>query len=162
MRIGFNRDASSGCHSVIVIQPLSERGTKLYQQARYQFKRMLPVLLEEPLNASKAELQSLFEVTSEVKVGLTINAQDKADDLQSYAYGKRGYESCQLAIRKLVAISPSKPQIWNKLTTRQQQLVEEKVLKQTCWQKLAKKHSLHGKKQVQSRVREAVKLLMRE
>ncbi len=158
VRIGFNRDASSGCHSVIVIQPLSEHGKKLYQQARYQFKRMLPVLLEEPLNASKAELQELFKSTPHKPQEYTINTQDKAD-LESYAYGKRGYESCQLAIRKLVTIARSNPQIWNKLTTWQQQLVEEKVLKQTCWQKLAKKHSQHGKKQLQSRVREAVSLL---
>ena len=148
VRMGVTRDAASGTHSALMIKPLSGSGEKLLQEGLTRFQQQFKWLLLE-------ELQYL-----EAGIVVRLLKQSAADeppldelleqDLYSYCYGQRQYDSCIAALkvraRQLLLAYP--------LTGQQQQLLVGKVLQNRSWGTMAKQLKLPGKKQVQKLLRE--------
>jgi len=151
-RLGLSRDASSGCHSVIMIKPLTQQGSVLCNKARQQFQRYFPILLSEPLVDLEKELIQILSDTTSIKEPSKINGQDQ-QDIDSFAWGYRGYENCMLALQKLTRNSMANPPLWEQLSHTDQTLLHEKVIKQTSWTELAKLTKSSGKKQMLKKLR---------
>ena len=55
-RMGLGRDAASGCHSLLMLHPLTGRGNVLQQQAFDRFHELLPLLLPDKLGGLESDL----------------------------------------------------------------------------------------------------------
>ncbi len=161
VRLGFNRDASSGNPSVMVIQPLTAAGKVLFKRAQYQFQRLLPFLQAESLVDSG--IPTLFsewvgytrEVSGKVEVEALLNAQDYLD-IHSFAWGRRGYESCLPALKKVTESVQKQPQQWCQIHSRQQLLLENKIIGQCAWSSVIERMGYSGKRQAIQKLREAI------
>jgi hypothetical protein len=93
-------------------------------------------------------------------VSEAIGSQDRRD-LFSFVAGRRGYELCMLAVRKLVLQAVADATIWSSLDTAQQRLLQEKVVQRHGWPRLVRDNGLSGRKQALALLRQAVSRLCR-
>lgn len=154
LRLGLTREASSGAHSVIVLRPLSPAGEALFQAVRRRFLAHLPALLGDGMEAVDADVAAalLFDVVPGADV--TLDAQDRRD-VESFVRGWRGYEVCQVALRKWVAqaLAGGAPG----LSAPQRALLEAKVLRGEPWPDLVAAFGYSGRAQALAALREAVR-----
>ncbi|MGM0595086.1 MAG: tRNA(Met) cytidine acetyltransferase TmcA [Pseudomonadota bacterium] len=160
VRLGLRREASSGSHSVMVMKPLSERGERLFLQLWERFAELLPELLAGPLSALDGELADRLLSLAPTIVHESIGSQDRRD-LESFAFGLRGYELCALAIRKLVLQAQGSRRAQALLDAAQRQLLRDKVLQRHDWPLVVRHGGFTGKKAAQASLREAVARLVR-
>lgn len=157
VRLGLGREASSGSHAVMVLSPLSEDGQAIFVTARERFTQVLPELLAEPLAGLESELADMLLAVTPPHNDMELDDYDWSD-LESFAFGLRGYENCMSAIRKLVLLA------WSDGTAKtlegtQRTLLEEKVLQRHTWPLLCRQHSLAGRKAALQAVRQAIAVL---
>ncbi len=156
VRIGLSRDASSGCHSVIMMKTLTKQGDGLFTRAKDQFQRYFPVLLSEPLSDLEDGIVHVLQSKMQnKKKDQSINKQDR-EDIESFAYGNRGYENCMFALQKLVQMSMKNPLLWQQLMEQEQLLLEAKVIQQKSWLAVSKLTLLSGKKQTLNKLRDII------
>jgi len=160
VRVGLSREASSGTHSVMVMKPLSDAGVDLFDAVRRRFAETLPELLAEPLAGLDDELAQRLLDASPPAVSEGIGAQDRRD-LDSFAFGLRGYELCMPAIRKWVLQAMSDETLWRSLTATQRQLLLHKVVQRREWSTVVRETALSGRKQAVQCLREAIAGLLR-
>jgi tRNA(Met) cytidine acetyltransferase len=134
-------------------------GEALYSTARQRLAETLPDLLAEPLAGLESELaDALLAVTPPQQVA-EIGEYDWSD-IESFAFGLRGYENCMTAIRKLVLHT------WEggtgSLAQAQRQLLEEKVIQRNPWPQLCRHHGFSGRKEAVTALREAVGELLHQ
>ncbi len=159
-RIGLSRDASSGCHSVIMMKPLTDQGRLLFSKARIQFWRYFSVLLSEPLRDFEEELIQALEKTrlpiqKLADEELEISEQDQ-QDIHSFAYGHRGYENCMLVLQKIVHKSVKNEAIWSQINDNEKIMLQQKILEQKSWLEVSQQVSLSGRKQVLKKIRDII------
>ncbi len=159
VRVGLQREASSGSHGVMVLSPLSPVGEALCSKARQRFAETLSDQLAEPLAGLESDLaDALLAVTPSQQVA-EIGEYDWSD-IESFAFGLRGYENCMSAIRKLVL------RAWDgdtgSLAQAQRQLLEEKVIQRVPWPQLCRHHGFSGRKEAVTALREAVGELLHQ
>lgn len=154
VRVGLQREAASGCYSVMMLKALSEQGAELVAEARSRFRESLLAQLPESLQSIEAALatqllQSVFQGTD--------NPMLDRDwlDITSFAQGQRLYESCLPAIRRLLLAGLADTEVDSNVL----QPLVMKVLQLQGWGKLARYEGVTGKKQSQARLREHVQLL---
>lgn len=149
IRTGITREASSGCHSVLMIKPLSDAGMNLANECLLAFRSQFFWLLPEELQQLEAGIVARLLKYSGIK---PLEAFHKfyQRDLQSYIHGQRQYDCCIAAIKALT------PELLagNQLNEQQQSLLAGKVLQNRSWTVMAKQLELTGKKQVQALMRE--------
>ncbi|WP_028862259.1 tRNA(Met) cytidine acetyltransferase TmcA [Psychromonas aquimarina] len=150
LRIGSTRDSSSGTHSIIVNLPLSEKGRILHSAVREQFQQQFPVQLSRHLQHIEAEL--VLSILNEFS-----KTDPKAEQLLSYIEGNRPYEYVEQMLSELVINSSL-----NNLTKEQQSLTIQKIVQNNSWPEVCKKHNYSGKKEAQSKLKCAVKQLLKE
>lgn len=159
VRVGLQREASSGSHGVMVLAPLSKAGETFYARARQRFAETLPDLLAEPLAGLESELADAVLAVTPPQQHTELNEYDWSD-IESFAFGLRGYENCMTAIRKLVLHA------WDNdtglLIPGQRQLLEEKVLQGISWAQLCRHHGFAGRKEAVAALREVVSVLLRQ
>lgn len=161
VRVGLARDASSGSHSVMVLAPLSERGQTLFSALRERFAELLPELLAEPLAGLEGELaERLLASTPPLRRDEAISAQDWRD-LHSFAFGLRGYELCLSAVRKLVLKALADGRARELLDTRQQRLLQEKVVQRAAWSQVSRRLGYAGRRQAVQALRHVLAQLLR-
>ncbi len=159
VRLGLGREASSGSHAVMVLQPLSAPGERLFTAARQRFAENLPDLLAEPLAGLESEIVDALLTVTPTQPSSELGEYDWSD-LDSFAFGLRGYENCMTAIRKLVL------RAWGdgsaaELESSQRRLLEEKVLQRQAWPLLYRHHGFTGHKMALQAMRDAVARLLR-
>lgn len=159
VRLGLGREASSGSHAVMVLQPLSAAGERLFTDARQRFAENLPDLLAEPLAGLESEIVDALLTVTPTQSSSELGEYDWSD-LDSFAFGLRGYENCMTAIRKLVL------RAWGdgsaaELESSQRRLLEEKVLQRQPWPQLYRHHGFTGHKEALQALRDAVARLLR-
>ncbi|MCW9088507.1 MAG: GNAT family N-acetyltransferase [Gammaproteobacteria bacterium] len=160
VRLGLRREASSGSHSVMVMAPLSKRGGALFLAVWERFCETLPELLAGPLDTLDGVLADrLLELAPPI-VHEAITRQDRRD-LESFAFGLRGYELCLVAIRKLVLQALGDRHVLAKLDTARQQLLRDKVVQRHSWERVVDRSGFSGRKEALERLRETVALLVR-
>ncbi len=159
VRLGLAREASSGSHAVMVLAPLSMDGQALFVTARERFAEMLPELLAEPLAGLDSELADMLLAVTPPRSNSELNEYDWSD-LESFAFGLRGYENCMSAIRKLVLLAwaDGAAQI---LDSAQRILLEEKVLQRRPWPMLCRQHHFSGRREALQAIRRAIAALYR-
>lgn len=159
VRLGLTREAASGTHSVICLKPLTEAGNGLFESARGRFLSHFPHLLSDPLRDLEADLAVALLQNDSVGKGIALSQQDWAD-LHSFAFGKRGYEVCMVAIWHLVAAVLADATGQKLLDGQEQALVVYKVLQKKGWQQVAKALELSGHAESVSLMRQVMQRLL--
>ena len=154
LRLGLKREASSGAHAVMVLQPLSVPGDERYRAMRDRFCQQLPILLREPLQDLEEALVTALLARCPSNTQLT--AQDWRD-IRSFAWGQRGYEVCMVALQGLVL---ARADGLHRLETRPRQLLVYKVVQQQAWPRCAAQAGLAGRAEALQALREAVRSLV--
>ncbi|HAS6346423.1 TPA: GNAT family N-acetyltransferase [Vibrio vulnificus] len=147
VRIGFSRDAASGCHSFMMVKPLSGRTQSWLIKAEQMFDQCVPEWLASSLrdletDVVRALLPSLNgRVLSSAQLNL----------VRYYAKGGNSFESVQVWLRQWL------------LTIEAQQVDElliRKVLQNRSWTECAREFSLPGRKQVEGQLRQVIATLL--
>lgn len=142
-RLGLTREHSSGCHSLIMLRPLSPKGTRISAQAHGHMQAQLPDLLSDPLRDFDAELaRRLMQACKPVDAEL-----DASDwqDIFSFAYGNRGYESCMTALFKALVPAATDPAFMARLDAQQRALLIGKVMQKRSWPEAVKQSGVSGR-----------------
>lgn len=150
LRLGLTRDASSGSHAVIVLRPLSIWGQAVAKAVRERFLAHLPALLADGMEEVDADVAAMLLQEARPDDGTELSAQDRRD-VESFVQGWRGYEVCQVAVRKLVhaAIDAAG------LETAQRELLRRKVLQHEPWEKVIAALGYSGRAQALEELRAA-------
>ncbi|WP_263078946.1 GNAT family N-acetyltransferase [Endozoicomonas sp. Mp262] len=154
VRLGLNREASSGVHSVMMLKPLSEAGLTMTSQARERFSEQFSYLLSDVLGNLEAD------IVLPLLKGLQKDSGHLTDmdrqDIQSFVQGARLYECCIAAIKKIVWQVLSGRQSGLALERFEEELLVVKVLQNKSWTGTARLLELKGKKQALSSLRKAL------
>ncbi|MCE0495130.1 GNAT family N-acetyltransferase [Vibrio salinus] len=149
VKIGSHKDQASGCYSLLMIHQnsLSEQWAELaYQHFKYLFPRLL-----------NRELREL-DVETSMQLLLSGACQNfplvPYDLIRNYAFGGSNYESVSVWLELLfLSIDSEKRSILGDIFIL-------KVLKNYTWTECAKLKNLSGKKAVESRLKENLRLLL--
>lgn len=149
--MGMKRDASSGTHSVVMLQPLKPVAEPLCAKVAANFENVFPFLLADPLRSLEVSIIAiLFAQFKESKLEL-----DEAEKqlLIGFCEYQRGYESSILAIYKLTVF-----QLKQAVDLEEKELlvIVAKVLQKQTWSSLVTLTGVSGKKQVVALLRRAV------
>lgn len=161
VRLGMTRDAASGTHSVIVMRPLSVAGTACYEAIRQRFSGQLPTFVSEVVPDVDADLVAalLQGAAPPAERSDVLDTQDWRD-VMSFAFGRRGYETCLVALRKLVAALLGDGSLAQRLTPDAYALLFDRVVRRTDWAALAARHGLAGRAAVEAALRDALRRLL--
>lgn len=142
VRMGINREHSSGCHSLIMLRAMSEAGQTLTQSAQQKMRHLLPAQLTEPLQDLDPELAlALLKHTGAKALELSI---DNWQDLISFAHSNRGYDFC-LAALQAFAHQTAGDSHWQTLESQERQLLVMKLLQRQAWPTVVKQCGLNGR-----------------
>lgn len=104
MRLGLQRDAASGCHSLLVLQPLTDEAEDLCREVQTRFATQLLA----QLRGAYAELEAALVVQLLQQLGRSgscqpesLDTQDAAD-LVAYVLGGRGFDQVEPVLRRFV------------------------------------------------------------
>ncbi len=109
VRLGFRRDASSGCHSVLVLKPFSAAGNNLYAQVRQQFAQQLPFLLSREFAELDAALACALLTSLSISETMKLSSEER-EQLVLFAAGKRNVESVMHSLHRLALSLLAQPQ----------------------------------------------------
>lgn len=159
VRTGLQREAASGCYSLMMLQALSKAGSELLAEARSRFYDNLLLQLPESLKVMDTELvRQLFNGAGDYS-SAELSERDW-QDIASFSHGQRLFESCLPAIRKLLlkglVCSDRCSNSYSNSHEQALQVLTMKVLQQQSWSSLAQYEGLAGKKQVLARLRSCV------
>ena len=154
VRVGLQREAASGCYSVMMLKSLSEQGAELVAEARIRFQESLLAQLPESLQSMEPELATQLLQSVLQGTDCAVRNRDWLD-ISSFTRGQRLYESCLPAIQRLLLAGLAGTDVDSKAL----QSLVMKVLQLQPWSKLARYEALTGKKQCHARLRQHVQLL---
>ena len=154
--LGIKRDASSGTHSVIMLQARSVAGLKMQSQARQYFSRNFPHLLSDALRNLECDV-ALALLPDQVATPLST---EESRMLQAFATGQRGYENNLYLIWKLVCEKLPSNEL---LDEAEKRILIIKVLQKNTWKTTIERMDaiLKGKKEALQLLRSAVAGLLR-
>ncbi len=154
--LGLGRESSSGAHTSLFLQALSEPGRVIFNQARLRGRRLLLAQLAEPLHDLEPEL-ALCLLKQQAELPLPdLDVQDMCD-LNSFAYHQRGYELTLHALQPLAQWGlVNQPAGLNEA---QQTLLLKRVLLQHDWASCDYAGSC-GRKPLLRALREMTQLLL--
>jgi tRNA(Met) cytidine acetyltransferase len=158
VRLGVARDASSGTHSVIVLQGLSVEGSKLVDTMTDRFQQQLPLLLIDLFSDLEPTLIRQLFAGFNVSESFLLDEHDRKL-LESFSEGKRQFENCYVALRQLVLEALSSNN-FSKLESQQSSLVIMKLLQGKSWAEIVQALGYSGKKQMVAALAELTKELL--
>jgi len=157
VRISERRSASSGHHSVVVMQALSVRGEQLLIKTRRRFLRHFPHQLSDSLNELETPLVlALMRNTPEAYHPLT--AED-FEDVRRFACERRCLESAVGALWPWLCNQLMSPGSLDTLDAVDAGLLVARVLQKQGWTCCAQRAGLAGHDQVLTRLRALVRQL---
>ncbi len=151
VRIGVSRDAASGTHSTVVMQPLSFPGQQLYELALSRFQRHLPHLLSDALCDLEPPLAAVLLQQTGAPLPPSLDALDW-QDLCAFAFGLRVYEVCPGPIWHLACFAL----VQSGLQAADQTLLIARVLQKRGWKEVADLLGLSGRKAAVKALREVI------
>lgn len=156
VRVGLTREASSGTHSVMVMQPLTRAGESLFGALQSRLSEQLPLLLAEPLADLDAALAAaLFRLLPPSRSS-SLSLQDWKD-VRSFCDTLRGYEVCMPALWRLAPLALAEE---IGLRPAQCALLVEKVLQRRDWSTLSATHGLSGRAEAVEALREVYRNIL--
>ena len=159
MRIGFQREQTSGEHAAIMMKPLSERGEKVYALAHKRFNEQLLFWFDDVLNDLPTDTKEIFNIREKEKY-FNLSSYDE-QDIQSFIEYSRNYELCIAAINKLVLLNQH---VINseKFPYELKRVLIEKIKQKKTWKKIAEEMNLNGKAASRDLFKKAITQLLRE
>lgn len=147
LRLGFSRDAASGCHSLVMVKALSALAERWQTQAHLMFKETLPDYLSSSFSELDAMLvRSLLNMVSYSSPNPTCIAL-----IVNYAEGGNSFDSVQPWLKAWL------------LSLEVQSLSDlliSKVLLNQSWQRCAERFAFPGRKQAEQALRDDVRQLV--
>ncbi len=156
VRLGLTREASSGCHSLLMLQPVTENGKQLLQQAQGRFLKQLPLLLTDSLK--KLEYKIFLPLLEEAMHSRDISLESR-ELLKRFAAVQLPFDAVFPELVEL-AIWAARSGNAARLDPRQQDLFFSRILQRESIQSLATRLQLAGKREVQRSLQDAVQKLM--
>jgi len=139
--LSMKRDASSGTHSVIMLNTQQPNSLKMLSKARQSFVLSFPFLLAEPFKNLESNIAlDLFKSDESI----IISGQEQRI-INAFSQQQRGYENSYYPIWKLVLkkLSPEK------LNQKEKEVILLKILQKHNWKMCAEKiEEVNGKNDV--------------
>ena len=154
IRIGVQRNASSGEHSVVVFKPISEKGKELFNIARERFFRQFPHQLADSLQDLEPDLAA-FLLKTDQNVRADLDEMDW-EDIKAFVQNERIYEACLAPIRDLMLAVLMDKDNADQIKKSQKDLLIRKVLQNHSWQETARLTGYSGKKSILENLRKAL------
>jgi tRNA(Met) cytidine acetyltransferase len=156
VRLGVRAGASSGGHSLLMIDPLTQIGSEMAKEAKARFAEQLPSGLEDSLSEISGRLVARLLATMPQAY-----ANDLSDrqwqDLAGYAFARRGFEASLAAIERLALMGLSHGSIEDS----DAELLIARVLQKQSWQSCSLASGLSGRGESENRMREIIAELIR-
>ncbi len=155
--LGVGRESSSGAHAVLVLQPLSDAGELLFQQARQRGRQFLLTQLTGPLAGLDPEVALLL---LQQQLDLPPPSLESLDllDLHHFAYHQRGYELTLHALRPLACWGLVNHQ--PELSHSQCSLLLQRILQQRPVDECLQQGGFSGRKPLILALREITRCLL--
>jgi len=158
VRISERRGTASGFHSVVVLKPLSRRGSALAARACQRFLRHFPHQLADSLRELDAALvMALMRDAQDSEQMLT--ADDLAD-IHRVAHQRRFPESAIGALWTWLCNRLMSPQSLEPLSPEDAGLLIGRILQKHDWTRCARRAGLVGRDQALARMRELLRQLL--
>ncbi|MCU8405081.1 GNAT family N-acetyltransferase [Vibrio vulnificus] len=149
VRVGFSRDAASGCHAVMMLKPLTSRAEHWVEKAERMFEQTLPEWLSAALNDLEPEVvRALLPA-----LGANVLPPEALSLIRHYALGGNSFESVLPWLKRWVLMLEA---------SQVDQLLIRKVLQNHTWSECAQMAGLPGRKQVELLLRQHVAALCHE
>ncbi|ELP5726909.1 tRNA(Met) cytidine acetyltransferase [Vibrio vulnificus] len=147
VRIGFSRDAASGCHALMMVKPLTGRAQSWMMQAEQMFDLCLPEWLSSSLRDLETDVvRALLPLLN----GRPLTS-NQLNLIRHYAKGGNSFESVQVWLKQWL-LSIEAEQV--------DELLIRKVLQNRKWTDCAREFSLPGRKQVEAQLRQVITILL--
>ena len=150
--LGTRRDAASGAHALVVLQPLTSRTRIIVHDERLRFAELLPLALGDSLRELEPGVVATLLAILPLPYPLT--PRDK-EDVRAFVAGARTYQACYLALwratlRVLASIDGD-----SGLDEAQVRLVVSKILQHNDWQRAVGLNGVSGKAQLVEALRQS-------
>lgn len=157
VRIGLQREQSSGNHSLMMMQPLSSIGEKLHGEAHESFHQRLPYLLADPLRDLDAVITALLLHRIDVTTSLQLSAAEWRD-LHTFAHANLGLETVIVPLWQLVQHHLVVAAL--ELHPQEQTLLVSRVLQKNSWSEVCHATGYNGKNEALKALRQIVAQLL--
>ncbi|MCU7881500.1 MAG: GNAT family N-acetyltransferase [Candidatus Thiodiazotropha sp. (ex Lucinoma aequizonata)] len=151
VRLGLHAGASSSKQSVMLIQPLTPAGEQLCMEAKAQFARQLPALLNDSLRQLSTRLAIPLLKGIEHPSPASLEKQEWVD-LVAFAFARRGYDITLHAIEVISLSALAEGRVKDADAT----LLIKRVLQKQAWQICASSIALCGRGPVEKRLSEVI------
>ncbi|MDO8826676.1 tRNA(Met) cytidine acetyltransferase TmcA [Methylophaga sp.] len=157
LRVGAHSDHVSGRHAAILAKPVSEAGQQLVEQTQQRLIQQWPELLHGQLSHLESGLiPILTQMLPESE--LPLSAIDE-EEITAFAFQKRHYDACQIAIRKFV-LNCVAQQRFLSMPSLLQSICLRFVLQQQPIAVVCRQLNLKGKQELLGQLREAIRVLL--
>lgn len=160
IRIGFQRNASSGEHSVLMFNPISHAGEETLQAASKQFYRQFPEQLSDSLQDLETDLIAFLLVQAPKEKLLELDDIDK-ENLTAFVDQQRIYEASPASIKKLALLVFRNRDLSDLITAEQKNLLIKKVLQKHSWKKICASENFVGKKAILKMLKETIQAFLK-
>ncbi|MCU7848244.1 MAG: GNAT family N-acetyltransferase [Candidatus Thiodiazotropha sp. (ex Lucinoma kastoroae)] len=151
VRLGLHAGASSSNQSVMLIQPLTPAGEQLCIEAKAQFARQLPALLNDALRQLPTRLAIPLLEGIEHPSAASLEKQAWLD-LVAFAFARRGYDLTLHAI-EVISLSALAE---GRVNDEDARLLIKRVLQKQPWPACASAIALSGRGAVEKRLRDVI------
>jgi tRNA(Met) cytidine acetyltransferase len=159
VRVGFQRGASSGSHSVVVLKALSGPGPALAARARERYFAQFPHQLSDSLKDLEADL--VIRLMRRGASGAIAPGEADWEDARAFAFGQRLLETSIGSLRRVACFALMDARCIPALDTRQLTLLVARVLQGNSWQRCAALTAVSGRAAALAELRSAVATLIR-
>lgn len=156
VRVGVQRDAASGTHSVLLLRPLGAPAAQLFEALRARFLEQLPYRLADGLDDLEPALLAALARGAPAPLPLP---QEQAD-LAAYASGRRDYAGVLAALWRGA---------WHALandgaaalSAAERDALVRRVLQKRPWAEVAALQGVPGRSQIEAQLRAGAAALLR-
>lgn len=157
VRIGINREATSGAYPAVVLRPINAQGQSLYAAARARFEQTFPYSLADTPSPWPAALVVNAWQHAQYREDEPLSPGDQID-LNQFLAGVKTYENAAAALFR-AALRAMRAGHLLQLTSAQQALLIGKILQKQPWPSLIHTQGYAGQKQIRAALREAIAAL---
>ncbi|UZE95661.1 tRNA(Met) cytidine acetyltransferase TmcA [Alkalimarinus alittae] len=159
VRLGLQREASSGEHSVVVIKPISDRAAVLVSEAVQRFNTQLYFDLSDHFNQLNVGI--ITRLLCSMDPSMWVLGGRDIEDLNAFTVHQRVYESCSHVVAKCVMSSLLNGEIRETCTTQEVNVLLRRVIQKNNSEAVINELKLKGKKELDEILRSATRKLYR-
>ncbi|GAA4494068.1 tRNA(Met) cytidine acetyltransferase TmcA [Pseudaeromonas paramecii] len=151
VRLGLSRDAASGSHSAVLLQPLSAAASQVLPDWRQRFQQQLPQWLGGPLR----------DLPPQLVLALLDQANDRRPlqpwEWQDVIDCAHGHRSLDHALPSLQRWLDCRREDWQRLPQQEQLLLVGRFWQYQSWSALGRLSQLPGQKALQQAIRSSLR-----